>query len=274
MREMGPSTYRVIIRPFAPHGDGGPLGSSFPGRGGSLGLASESTEKPKSVEKTSKIESTKKEGAHAEKQQKSYERSAKQTPEGLKRTLKKEDVDKQKSYKHLQEALDEINKKAALDRIQKKVAFREKSERGATEEPGSTRLSHGTAGTGSGSGTGTGSGSIGSPTGGSPWGSTSGGSSEFDSKLNDYLNMVEAKIKKEWTMPGDLPKGGKNFEAIIVIEFNRSGKIQKSYFEKKSGNSQFDQSAMRAVKKSEPLPVIPREISDETFEVGIRFHPE
>ena len=202
-------------------------------------------------------ESTKERAVHTTKKQKSHERV-----EGLKRTLKKEDFDKQKA-KHLQEALEEINKKAALDRIQKKVALRAKSERGTTEESGAPSSSG--TGTGLGSGTGTGSGSVGSPTGGSPWGSLSGGSSAFESKLNDYYSMVWAKIKKEWTLPGEIPKGGKNLETIIVVVIEKDGKIQKSWFEKKSGNAQYDQMAMRAIKKAEPLPAIPREFSDETF---------
>jgi TonB family protein len=86
--------------------------------------------------------------------------------------------------------------------------------------------------------------------------------------------LIWSKIKKEWAIPGDLPKGGRNLETVIVVVIERSGKIQKSWFEKKSGNSQYDQSAMRAIKKSEPLPAIPREFSDEVFEFGIRFHPE
>jgi len=257
MTEMFPSIYRVTIRPFSPRGDGGPLGSPFPGSRGP-----EAAERAKSVEKPSMKES-KEAVAHATKKQKSHEQA-----EGLKRTLKKQDFDKQKSYK-LQEALDEIRKKAALDQIQKRVALRAKSERGTTEESGSSGT-----GTGSGSGTGTGSGSVGSPTGGSPWGSLSGGSSEFESKLNDYYNLIWAKIKKEWALPGDLPKGRTNLETIIVVVIDRSGKIQKSWFEKKSGNAQYDQTAMRAIKKAEPLPAIPKEFRDETFEFGIRFYPE
>jgi TonB family protein len=208
-------------------------------------------------------ESTKEAMAHTTKKQKSDEH-----PEGLKRTLKKEDFDKQKSYK-LQEALEEIRKKAALEQIQKRVALRAKSERGTTEESGSSGTE-----AGSGSGTGIGSGSVGSPTGGSPWGSLSGGSSAFESRLNDYYNMIWAKIKKEWTLPGDLSEGRTNLETIIVVVIDRSGRIQKSWFEKKSGNSQYDQMAMRAIKKAEPLPAIPKEFSDETFEFGIRFYPE
>jgi len=284
MTEMGPSVYRVTIRPFSPRGDGGPLGSPVGGPRGSAGRVSEPAEKPRSVEKPSIRESTKEGAVRTTKKQKLSEQAANRTPvEGLKRTLKKEDLDKQKSYKHLQEALDEINKKAALDRIQKRIALREKSERGTTEESGATRSSQepGTSspgtGAGSGSGTGTGSGSFGSPTGGSPWGSLSGGSSEYNSKLGDYYSMIWAKIKKEWALPGDLPKGRTNLETIIVVVIDRSGKIQKSWFEKKSGNAQYDQSAMRAIKKADPLPAIPRELSDEPFTsdgIGIRFYPE
>ena len=190
MTDMGPSVYRVTIRPFSPRGDGGPLGSPFPGSRGP-----EAAERVKSVEKTRVKESTKEAVARTTKKEKTREHAV----EGLKRTVKKEDFDKQKSYK-LQEALDEIRMKAALDQIQKRVALRAKSERGTTEESGSSGT-----GTGSGSGTGTGSGSIGSPTGGSPWGSLSGGSAAFEAKLNDYYNLIWSKIKKEWALPGDLP---------------------------------------------------------------------
>ena len=284
MTEMGSSIYRVTIRPYAPHGDGGPLGTPAGGFQGSAGPVSEPAQKPKSVEKPSMKESTKEGAVRTTKKQKLSEQAANRTPvEGLKRTPKKEDLDKQKSYKHLQEALEEINRKVALDRIQKRVAFREKSERGTAEESGATRssqepgISSPGTGAGSGSGAGTGSGSFGSPTGGSPWGSLSGGSSEYNSKLGDYYSMIWAKIKKEWALPGDLLKGRTNLETIIVVVIERSGKIQKSWFEKKSGNAQYDQSAMRAIKKADPLPAIPRELSDEPFTtdgIGIRFYPE
>jgi TonB family protein len=224
------------------------------------------------------VKSKKEEVPYLLKKQKSYERPTNQTLEGLKRTLKKEDLEKQKFYKHLQEAMEEINRKAALEQIQKRVARREKLETGTTEEPGSTRLSQGSITSSSGTGTrsraGTGPGGAGSPTGGSPWGSPFGGSSALESKLNDYYNMIWAKIKKEWTLPGDLPKGKMNIEAVIVVVIERNGKIQKSWFEKTSGNAQYDQMAMRAIKKAEPLPPIPREFSDDTFEIGIRFHPD
>ena len=96
----------------------------------------------------------------------------------------------------------------------------------------------------------------------------------MESRLSDYYDSIWAKIKKEWTLPENLPKGRTTLETTIVIVIDREGKIQKSWFERKSGNALFDQRAMRAIKKAEPLPPIPKEFSDTTLEMGFRFHPD
>ncbi len=217
---------------------------------------------------------------------------------GLKPSTKKEEKPKEEKgpNRSLQEAIEDIHKKVALDAIQKKVAQREAREKSSGEGgttarpyqgpiisssgnvpgsgPGTGTGPGGGTGTGSGSGTGTGTGvGSGSGSGGVPWGSRLGGSS-LDSRLSEYYDRIWTKIKEEWTLPQDLPKGKTDFETIIVIIVERDGKIQKSWFEKRSGNSLYDQMAMRAIKKAEPLPPIPKEFGDETFEIGIRFHPE
>ncbi len=267
--KIGPTVYRVTLRPLL--GDGLPKGGS--GLRGSEGLpASRPVEKVKPSEKPRTEESKKKEGLPTTGKQKSHERLARgEMIEGLKRSSKKgEKLEKEKnSSKSLQDALEEIRRKAALDTIQKRVARREESEK-------LTRSASGVeTGTGSGSGTGTGSGSGtgGSPE-GSPWGSPLGGSSALGSILNDYYNTIWEKIKKEWTLPGGLPRGKASLETIIVIVVERDGKIQKSWFEKRSGNALYDQTTMRAIKKADPLPPIPKEFRDNTFEIGIRFFPE
>jgi len=201
--------------------------------------------------------------------------------EGLKRSPKKgEKREKENSSRSLQEALEEIRKKAALDKIQKRVAVREELEKGSTTSPSpgpiisSSRSSTGSGpGVGTGTGSGTGTGTGGSPT-GSPWGSPFGGSSALQSKLDEYYSTIWERIKREWTLPGDLPKEKTTLETIIIIVVERDGKIQKSWFEKRSGNALYDQSAMRAIKKADPLPPIPKEFSDNIFEIGIRFYPE
>jgi TonB family protein len=258
--KVGSSVYRVTIRPFSPQGNGTRLGSSIPGLPG----------RPVGLPTSLPSEKLKLIGNHngSEKVEKRVEKSE-----------RREKLEKRKgSRKALQEAIEDIHKKVALDEIQKRVARRERLEKGQTQEPSTSHLSQepivSGSRTGTGLGTGTGSGTVGSPTGGSPWGSSFGGSSALESKLNDYYDTIWAKIKKEWTLPENLSKGGKSLEAIIVVIVEREGKIQKSWFEKRSGNALYDQMAMRAIKKAEPLPPIPIEFSDNTFEIGIRFHPD
>ena len=273
--KMGPSVYRVTLRPLL--GDGLPKGGS--GLPGSAGLPASPVEKLKPVEKPGTEESKKGEVPPTKKQKLPERLTRNEMVEGLKRSPKKgEKLEREKnSSNSLQEALEEIRKKAAIDKIQKRVARREELEKGSTTNPSqgpivssSGNLTGSGSGTGTGTGSGTGPGSGGSP-GGSPWGSPLGGSSALESV---YYDMIWEKIKREWTLPGDLPKGKTGLETIIVIIIERDGKIQKSWFEKRSGNVLYDQSAMRAIKKAEPLPPIPKEFSDNTFEIGIRFYPE
>ena len=151
--------------------------------------------------------------------------------------VKKKERDK-KSLKRLQEALDEVRKKAALDEIRKRVARKEREEdRSAAIPSAKTSL-------------------------------------EMESKLNEYYSLVWAKIKGAWTIPENLLKEMVDLETIIVLIIEPNGKVQKIWFEKKSGNALYDQSAIRAIKKAEPLPPIPKEWSDDTLEIGIRFFPD
>lgn len=267
MTKMKPSVYRVTIRPFSPQGDGSPLGSSVVERPGPAIIPPAPLPAQKTIdEKTKPVENQK--GHKVVEGLKSHQKKS----EKKMAAVEKEDLsEKQKnSLKNLQDALEDIRKKAALEQIKKNLVRRETLEKEQTKEASATHSSQG----GIASGSGTGTGSAGSPTGGSPWGSSSGGSSALESKLNDYYDAIWAKIKKEWTLPENLPKGKTYIETTIVIVIDREGKVQKSWFERKSGNTLFDQRAMRAIKKAEPLPPIPNEFSDTTLEMGFRFHPD
>lgn len=163
--------------------------------------------------------------------------------------------------KRLQEEIEEIRKKAALEEIQKRVARRERVEEKPKPTPPIT-----TPVTPS------------PPTPPPPVAKTSAPSplppSYIESKLNEYYSMIWAKIKEAWTIPENLLKETVDLEAIIVIIIEHDGKVQKSWFEKKSGNSLYDQMAMRAILKAEPLPPIPKELNQKTLEIGIRFFPD
>jgi TonB family protein len=92
--------------------------------------------------------------------------------------------------------------------------------------------------------------------------------------LNEYYGQIWAKIKSSWTIPENLLKESVDLETIIVIIVEKEGKVQKSWFEKKSGNAIYDQMAMRAIIKADPLPHIPKELNQERLEIGIRFTPD
>jgi len=155
----------------------------------------------------------------------------------------------QKSLQGLQEALDDIRRKVALDDIQRRVAQREKTEKEKTVTSPQTSSAK-------------------------PFTSSTVSPARMESKLNEYYSMIWAKIKEEWTLPENLLKEMVDLETIIVIIIERDGKIQKSWFEKRSGDVHYDQAAMRAILKSDPLPSIPRELNETTLEIGIRFYPD
>ncbi len=94
------------------------------------------------------------------------------------------------------------------------------------------------------------------------------------SKLNEYYGWLWAKIKSSWTIPEPLLREGIDLETIIVIIIDKEGRVKKSWFEKRSGNALYDQMAMRAIIKADPLPPIPKELNLESLEVGVRFIPD
>ena len=97
--------------------------------------------------------------------------------------------------------------------------------------------------------------------------------SEVNAQTEEYIGVVWSRVKKNWTMPQALlPK--ENIETIIDVKISRSGTPEYMGFEKRSGNRYFDDSALRAVKKSSPFPPLPYWIMDKRIEIGIRFHSE
>jgi len=155
----------------------------------------------------------------------------------------------QKSLKGLQEALDDIRRKVALDNIQRRVTQREKTEKERTVTSSQTSSAK-------------------------PSTSSMASPAQMESKLNEYYSVIWAKIKQEWTLPENLLKETVDLETIIVIIIEPDGKIQRSWFEKRSGDVHYDQAAMRAILKADPLPSIPRELTETTLEIGIRFYPD
>jgi len=90
-------------------------------------------------------------------------------------------------------------------------------------------------------------------------------------RMKNYYAAIWSRIKGLWTIPqGLLPR--ENIEAVVHVQILRDGTITNVGIEKRSGNRYFDDSALRTVKKANPLPPLPEELRDSSLEVGIRFH--
>jgi colicin import membrane protein len=82
-----------------------------------------------------------------------------------------------------------------------------------------------------------------------------------------YRRDVEDWIKGHWSYPVALDK--ENLEAIIVVKAKSDGSILKWWFTKKSSNAMFNQSVLKAVEQSDPLPQFPPgyRVTHEEFEI-------
>jgi TolA protein len=91
------------------------------------------------------------------------------------------------------------------------------------------------------------------------------------SLMNQYYAQIWSKVRQNWALPQSI-LADKNLEAILDVRVLRNGQVTQISFEKRSGNSFFDQSAYRAIKKSDPFPPLPSWIQDSSVDLGIRFH--
>lgn len=103
---------------------------------------------------------------------------------------------------------------------------------------------------------------------------TGGASSGFMSiKHKMYYNLIWQRIRSAWVLPEGALGGKKDLETVIAIRIAKDGRIEDIQFEKKSGHPQLDESALRAIKKANPLPPLPPGFEGEKFDVGVRFTP-
>ena len=86
-----------------------------------------------------------------------------------------------------------------------------------------------------------------------------------------YKLALFYRIRQNWSFNEKLAGNRKNLEVIIVLKVLKSGEIKDAWFETRSGDSYLDESAMKAVKKSNPLPPLPPGYA--SYDVGLIFTP-
>ena len=82
-----------------------------------------------------------------------------------------------------------------------------------------------------------------------------------------YLSRVQAKVTERWTgkaLPGQQP--------VAVFDINRDGQVSRLAIERSSGNSYYDQAALRAITEANPFPPLPAEFPGQTLRVHLGFN--
>lgn len=112
-----------------------------------------------------------------------------------------------------------------------------------------------------------------------------GGSSEGNADLSaaaafalgQYKDQVRALVLAAWNLPAwtaaSLPE---NTFAVVLVYIAEDGTITRTEFERPSNIQFFDQSALRAVRRSSPLPPPPKDLAEEakTKGIALRFSPK
>src|SRR5207249_8629351 len=81
-----------------------------------------------------------------------------------------------------------------------------------------------------------------------------------------YVRTVHAKITERWAgraIPGQQP--------VAVFDIGRDGRISGLAIEKSSGNTYYDQAALRAITEAAPFPPLPAEFGGQALGVKLGF---
>jgi len=104
-----------------------------------------------------------------------------------------------------------------------------------------------------------------------------GGSGDGSKKVLELIDIYRVEIayqvQKNWAFSDQLAGGRKDLEAWVAIKIIPNGEIKDIWFDKRSGNSYFDEAAEKAILKSNPLPPFPKGYLRSFYVVGFHFTP-
>jgi colicin import membrane protein len=89
-----------------------------------------------------------------------------------------------------------------------------------------------------------------------------------------YRLEVAYAVNKNWAFSESLAGGRGELVAEVAFSVLPDGRIKDLWFDRKSGNSYLDESARRAIMKSEPFPPHPKGVRRPYITVGLRFTPQ
>jgi colicin import membrane protein len=142
----------------------------------------------------------------------------------------------------LKEALDrleqEVGKTEAMDRIKDKVDLEK------TEEGGSVSREGGL------------------------------GTQKMLASIDIYRLEIAYKVQRNWAFSGQLAGDAPDLQASLVFKVMPNGEIKDVFFTDRSGSDFLDESAYKAILKSNPVDPHPAGVNKAYVNVGLRFTPE
>lgn len=97
------------------------------------------------------------------------------------------------------------------------------------------------------------------------------GTVKLTSEILLYQQQISYHIRNNWVFRKELAGKRDDLEAWLLIKILEDGTIKEVRFKKKSGNRYLDESASKAVMKSNPLPALPK--GYQSYEIGLIFTP-
>ncbi len=91
-------------------------------------------------------------------------------------------------------------------------------------------------------------------------------------RLMAYQDRLQGKIIKTWILPLSAEQT-RDLQATAQFQVTRTGKVVQLELVKPSGNTLFDASLLRAIRRASPLPALPDDYPDDILEVEMRFRP-
>jgi len=86
-----------------------------------------------------------------------------------------------------------------------------------------------------------------------------------------YLSLLHSRIQVNWEPPFSSGRQSLFKKAIVYFKIQRNGKLTNLSLESKSGDSRFDQAALRAVTLASPLPPLPFDFPEPSLGVHFEF---
>ncbi len=88
--------------------------------------------------------------------------------------------------------------------------------------------------------------------------------------METWTQRVQATVESYWVLPKELKRQGGN-RSVVSLQVERSGKLGKVVWLKRSNSSAFNTYADKAIKRVRRLPPIPPELEEETLTIQYEF---